>query len=203
MLANSALLGFGAVRAVALDPAVGLLVVGLAVREGIEAWQRGMRLLLTTSPQAPARRGPRAAPVGQSSADAGRTAPESATRALRRGGRQGFAASGGTFWRWGTFARRPKKVIGMMWYDGWGWGGWFAMAIFMVLFWVLVIAGVVVLVRYLTGSHRPHQGGPSAGTGEAGWGSRRAEDVLAERFARGEIDEDEFKRRLTLLREHR
>ncbi|WP_234048882.1 SHOCT domain-containing protein [Streptomyces liliifuscus] len=91
----------------------------------------------------------------------------------------------------------------MMWYDGWGWGGWFAMVIFMVLFWVLVIAGVLVLVRYLTGGHRPHQAGPSPGTGEAGWGSRRAEDVLAERFARGEIDEDEYKRRLTLLREHR
>jgi len=49
----------------------------------------------------------------------------------------------------------------MMWYDGWGWGGWFAMAIFMVLFWVLVIAGVVVLVRYVTGSrHGQQSGGP-------------------------------------------
>jgi putative membrane protein len=31
----------------------------------------------------------------------------------------------------------------------------------------------------------------------------RAEDRLADRFARGEIDEDEFRRRMTLLREHR
>jgi putative membrane protein len=29
------------------------------------------------------------------------------------------------------------------------------------------------------------------------------EDVLAERYARGEIDDDEYGRRLTLLREHR
>ncbi|MGW0632941.1 SHOCT domain-containing protein [Streptomyces sp. NPDC002758] len=92
----------------------------------------------------------------------------------------------------------------MMWYDGgWGWGGWFAMAIFPVLFLVLVIAGVVVLVRYLTGSRHGHQGGPFPFSGEPGWGSKRAEDLLAERFARGEIDEDEYKRRLTLLREHR
>ncbi|MFD5795455.1 SHOCT domain-containing protein [Streptomyces diastatochromogenes] len=91
----------------------------------------------------------------------------------------------------------------MMWYDGWGWGNWFAMALFMVLFWVLVIAGVVVLVRYLTGSRHGHQGGAFSSSGEPGWGNRRAEDLLAERFARGEIEEDEYKRRLALLREHR
>ncbi|MFF2511282.1 SHOCT domain-containing protein [Streptomyces sp. NPDC058086] len=94
----------------------------------------------------------------------------------------------------------------MMWYDGgwgWGWGGWFFMAIFMVLFWALVIAGIVALVRYLTGSRHGHQAGPPSSSGEPGWGSRRAEELLAERFARGEIDEDEYKRRLALLREHR
>ncbi|MFD4973210.1 SHOCT domain-containing protein [Streptomyces sp. NPDC058424] len=90
----------------------------------------------------------------------------------------------------------------MMWYDGgWGWG-WLFMAIFMVLFWALVIAGVVALVRYLAGSHHGHPSGPLS-SGESGWGGRRAEDLLAERFARGEIDEDEYKRRLALLREHR
>ncbi|MFD0034379.1 SHOCT domain-containing protein [Streptomyces sp. NPDC127172] len=90
----------------------------------------------------------------------------------------------------------------MMWYDG-GWGGWFFMAIFMVLFWALVIVGIVALVRYLAGGRHGHQGGPPPPSGESGWGSRRAEDLLAERFARGEIDEDEYKRRLALLREHR
>ncbi|MFF4580177.1 SHOCT domain-containing protein [Streptomyces sp. NPDC001389] len=95
-------------------------------------------------------------------------------------------------------------MIGVMWYDGgWGWGGWFFVAIVMVLFWALVIAGIVVLVRYLAGGHHGHQGGPPPPSGEPGWGSRRAEDLLAERFARGEIDEDEYKRRLALLREHR
>ncbi|WP_327701018.1 hypothetical protein OG530_03210 [Streptomyces decoyicus] len=95
----------------------------------------------------------------------------------------------------------------MMWYGGWGWGwgwgGWFVMAVMMVLVWALIIAGIVALVRYVTGSHRSHPSGPSPSSADPGWGSRRAEDLLAERFARGEIDEGEYKRRLTLLREHR
>ncbi len=79
----------------------------------------------------------------------------------------------------------------MMW--GWGWGAWLAMSVMMVLFWSLVIAGVVVLVRYLGG------GRPTGGSG-AGGDRADAENVLAERFARGEIDEDEYKRRSELLR---
>ena len=42
-----------------------------------------------------------------------------------------------------------------------------------------------------------------AGTTRPAPGPNRAEDLLAERFARGEIDEDEFRRRMALLREHR
>ncbi|MFE0509120.1 SHOCT domain-containing protein [Streptomyces sp. NPDC058964] len=92
----------------------------------------------------------------------------------------------------------------MMWYDGgWGWGGWFAMTVFMVLVWALIIVGVIALVRYLTGTHRRQDSGPPLSSGEPRWGSRRAEDLLAERFASGEIDDDEYKRRLALLREHR
>ncbi|WBP91938.1 SHOCT domain-containing protein [Kitasatospora cathayae] len=94
-------------------------------------------------------------------------------------------------------------VIDMMWYGGWGWGGWLVMGVFMVLFWALLIAGVIALVHYLTSSRHGRQPGPPPPPGEPGWGSRRAEDVLAERFAHGEIDEDEYKRRLALLREHR
>ncbi|MGW2088889.1 SHOCT domain-containing protein [Streptomyces sp. NPDC001880] len=92
----------------------------------------------------------------------------------------------------------------MMWYDGrWGWGGWFVMTAVMALLFVLVIAGIVALVHYLTSARRGHQPGPPTSSGEHGWGGRRAEELLAERFARGEIDEDEYKRRLALLREQR
>ncbi|MGW1159640.1 SHOCT domain-containing protein [Streptomyces sp. NPDC002513] len=91
----------------------------------------------------------------------------------------------------------------MMWYGGWG--GWLVMVVIMVSFWALLIAGLLALVLH---SHRTHPGQrpdavPSA-SGGSGWGgSRQAEDLLAERFARGEIDEDEYRRRLTVLREHR
>jgi len=84
-----------------------------------------------------------------------------------------------------------------MWNHGWGGGGWIMMGLVMVVFWGVVITLVVLAVRYFTsdrGGSRGPQQGPSA---------NRAEDLLAERFARGDIDEDEFRRRMTLLREHR
>jgi putative membrane protein len=81
----------------------------------------------------------------------------------------------------------------MYWYgdhmSGWGYA---LMTISMVLFWGLIIAGVVVLVRYLgrgqqqAGAAPPQQATP--------------EQVLAERFARGDIDEDQYRQRLDTLR---
>ncbi|UWZ40546.1 SHOCT domain-containing protein [Dactylosporangium roseum] len=59
-----------------------------------------------------------------------------------------------------------------------------------VLFWGLVVAGVVLLARYF---------GRGA---QAPWtaGSRPTpQQLLAERFARGEIDEDEYNRRRQVL----
>lgn len=86
----------------------------------------------------------------------------------------------------------------MMWYDadGWGWAGWTLMTVGMVAFWALVITAVVLAIRYLTGS----RGSAASATSS---GQNRAEDVLAERFARGEIDENEYRQRLSALREHR
>jgi putative membrane protein len=75
----------------------------------------------------------------------------------------------------------------MYWYGPNGWGI-ALMAVSMVVFWGLVIAGVVLLVRYVSSS-RP---APVA----------RADDprrILAERFARGEIDEAEYRQRLKVL----
>jgi len=83
----------------------------------------------------------------------------------------------------------------MFWYDhdaGWG---WFAMSVGMLLFWALIIALGVLLYRALA---RPGGGGAPTGSRPMG---PAAEHVLAERFARGEIDEEEFRRRLAVLRE--
>jgi putative membrane protein len=80
-------------------------------------------------------------------------------------------------------------------WDGWGWGGWILMTIAMVVFWAIVITAIVLGVRYVA-TATSQRDRPTPDT-------NRAEDVLAERFARGEIDEDEFRRRMTALREHR
>jgi putative membrane protein len=85
-----------------------------------------------------------------------------------------------------------------MMYDGWemGWAGWLLITPVMIVFWAAVLTSVVLVVRHVAGSARPGAGpGPSR--------PARAEDLLAERFARGDIDDDEYRQRLTLLREHR
>jgi putative membrane protein len=82
----------------------------------------------------------------------------------------------------------------MMWGYGWGWGYWLGMGLMMVLFWGLVIAGIVALVRYVGGTRDASPLRPARG-------QAHPEQLLAERFARGEIDEDEFTRRRELLRE--
>jgi putative membrane protein len=76
--------------------------------------------------------------------------------------------------------------------DGnWGVGAWLVMGSMMLIFWGLVIALVVWAVRSSRsgGQRSLPQGGSSAG----------ADSLLAERYARGEIDEDEFLRRRDLL----
>ena len=70
-----------------------------------------------------------------------------------------------------------------MWggFDGMGWG-WIGLGIVhMALFWILVILGIVVLVKWLAG------GGPSRVEG-------RALEILKERYARGELTREEFER---------
>ena len=79
---------------------------------------------------------------------------------------------------------------------GWG-GGWPGMVfgpIFMILVLALVIAVAVLLVRWLGGPWQaaaPHQ--PLS--------ARTPLDILKERFARGEIDKQEFEERRRILGE--
>jgi putative membrane protein len=79
------------------------------------------------------------------------------------------------------------KVMEMMWWYGPGMNAWgyTAMTVSMVLFWTLVIVGVVALVRY-----RGKQDTTARPT---------PEELLAERYARGEIDEAEYHQRLDVL----
>jgi putative membrane protein len=83
----------------------------------------------------------------------------------------------------------------MFWYDhdmsGWGYTG---MAIGMVLFWILIVVGIVALVRSTAGSPQGRAVPPPAPYNES------PEQLLAARFARGEIDQTEYQQRLTVLR---
>jgi putative membrane protein len=61
----------------------------------------------------------------------------------------------------------------------------------MGLFWLLVIAGVIYLVVVLA-----RRAGSEPGRSAA---SDRAMEILRERLARGEIDEEEFERKKKML----
>lgn len=83
----------------------------------------------------------------------------------------------------------------MFWYGphmgSWGYAG---MGIGMVLFWALIIAGIVVLIRFGTGDQQNPRIPPPA--------ALSPEQILAARFARGEITETEYRDRLAVLRDH-
>jgi putative membrane protein len=69
---------------------------------------------------------------------------------------------------------------------GWGPGAWWPIfPIFWILFW-----GVLIFAVFRFRARR-WAGGPSG------------ESVLAERYARGEINENEYRERLRVLKEHR
>ena len=70
------------------------------------------------------------------------------------------------------------------------WGGWIAGALMMVVFWGGLVALVVFLVR--GSGARPSQGGERRSGPDA-------REILAERFARGEISEEEFEQRRRVL----
>lgn len=83
----------------------------------------------------------------------------------------------------------------MFWYDhdmgGWGYAG---MGIGMVLFWALIIVGIVALVRFSGRSQQNARPQPSE--------VAAPEEVLAARFARGEISDTEYRERVAVLRDH-
>lgn len=76
--------------------------------------------------------------------------------------------------------------------DHYGWGGGALSGLLTLLLIALVILGIIALVRYIG-----HQTDRGTGPGRR---PTRAEEILSERFARGEIDEEEYRRRLETLR---
>lgn len=72
-----------------------------------------------------------------------------------------------------------------MWGGDWGWGGWLAMSLMMVLFWGGVLVVGIWALRGGAGHH--HHDDPDRRSGSA-------LDIARERYARGEINEEEFQR---------
>jgi putative membrane protein len=73
------------------------------------------------------------------------------------------------------------------WYGpGWHWSGFLFMIVMMVLFWGGLIAVILTVLRHPRFARsRPNE----------------AERILAERLARGEIDDEEYRRRREILRQ--
>jgi putative membrane protein len=67
---------------------------------------------------------------------------------------------------------------------GWGWGGMWLGPLFMIAVLALLVAFVVFLVRWLGGDRAAAPKAP-----------RTARELLDERYARGEIDREEYLRR--------
>ncbi|HMM94714.1 SHOCT domain-containing protein [Phycicoccus sp.] len=87
----------------------------------------------------------------------------------------------------------------MFGHDGMGYVGWWGLGLGMVVFWALVIVGIVLAVRWAAGPRSPDAGAAphrpprDADRPDAQW-------ILDQRYARGEIDEQEYRRRRDVLR---
>lgn len=76
---------------------------------------------------------------------------------------------------------------------GWGWGGMILGPLLMLGFLAAAVAVVVLVIRWL--------GGTRAAPGSAQAADKSALDILKERYARGEIDSDEYAARKRVLDE--
>ena len=74
---------------------------------------------------------------------------------------------------------------------GWGMGGWYGWGwgligmLFMLLFWVLLIVGAVLVVRWVW---------EQSGRGQRSSQGESALEILKKRYASGEISKEEFER---------
>jgi len=91
----------------------------------------------------------------------------------------------------GAAAPAAAQMYPGYWHEGWGWGHGIFGLLMMVVFWGGIILVIIFAVRWLgLGPHGRHLEHP---------GRNNALEILKERFARGEIDKEEFEERKRLL----
>ena len=73
-----------------------------------------------------------------------------------------------------------------------GWGFGFFGSILMVIFWIIIIWAVVAFIKAAT--HHEGRGGMYKN-----WGHDRSLDILKERYAKGEITQEEFEKMKKIL----
>jgi len=79
----------------------------------------------------------------------------------------------------------------MMGWWNWGDGGWLGMGVGMLLWLVVIVVVVWLLLRVVTRTDASRPLVPR----------QTPEEILRERFARGEINEEEYRQRTELLKE--
>jgi putative membrane protein len=72
-----------------------------------------------------------------------------------------------------------------------GWWGYAWMGVGMAVFWALVVVAIIAVVRFVADDRRMDVPPPTA--------PASAEQILAGRFARGEVSEMEYRERLAVL----
>ena len=82
---------------------------------------------------------------------------------------------------------------GMWWGHGWGYGGMIFGGLLMIIFWGSIIVLAVLAVRWIAGNNSQREAPPQP--------RQSPLDILKERFARGEIDKEEFEERRRVLGE--
>jgi putative membrane protein len=115
------------------------------------------------------------APLTMTTAFLGSILPFATLASAQRGDWGGGPWGGGP---WGMHYMMGSFGVGMM--------------LFMLIFWVLIIAGGVALVRWLWSG--------TGGSSPVSNGRETAEDILKKRYAKGEIDKPEFEAKMGDIR---